>query len=175
MSFRWLAHDLLCVLRLRTDQGSWILPDQLLACAYPRTNAALAALEAVGVQLVVNLHVRAQPPAALARFGLTELHLPTPDFGVPTAESLRRGVEAIERALAARWRVAVHCGAGRGRTGTLVACVLVARGSTPAEALVRVRRLRPGAVETRAQEAAIDGFDRWYRASLSEPPIERRG
>jgi len=173
MSFRWMAHDLLCVLRLRTDPGSWILPDQLLACAYPRTNAALAALKAVGVQLVVNLHVRPQPPNALTRFGLTELHLPTPDFGVPAAESLRRGVEAIERVLAAGRCVAVHCGAGRGRTGTLVACVLVARGAAPADALARVRRLRPGAVETRAQEAAINGFDRWYRGSLGEPPNQR--
>jgi uncharacterized protein len=48
---RRVVHDLLCAVRLRTDAGSWVLPDQVLACAYPRTNAALGAMASAGVLL----------------------------------------------------------------------------------------------------------------------------
>lgn len=157
---RNLAHDLLCALRLRTDPGSWVLPGQVLACVYPTDEDALATLGTAGIRLVVNLHVRPHSPAALARHGLVELHLPTPDFTAPSLPSLQRGVAAIEETLSSGQRVAVHCRGGRGRTGTLLACLLVARGETPATAIAQVRRLRPGAVETRAQKAAVHSFAR---------------
>jgi atypical dual specificity phosphatase len=159
-SFRRAAYDLLCALRLRTDPGVWVLPGQVLACAYPRTEPALAALAAAGVGVLVNLHSRPHAPGALARHGLAEVHLPTRDFAAPPQAVLGRGVAAVEGALAAGQRVAVHCGGGRGRTGTLLACLLVARGEAPAAAIAHVRRHRPGAVETRAQEAAVRAFAR---------------
>jgi atypical dual specificity phosphatase len=130
-------------------------------------------LAAAEVRLIVNLHVRAHAPAALARHGFVELHLPTPDFSAPSSEALHRGVAAIEATLAGGRHVAVHCGAGRGRTGTLIACVLVARGATPAAAIADVRRLRPGAVETRKQELAVREFEESRRLSLREPPNDR--
>ena len=111
-------HDLLCALRLRTDPGSWILPGQVLACAYPRTEAAFAALAAARARLLVNVHTRAHTPRALAKYHMTEVHLPTRDFTAPSSEMLRRGVIAIEDAIAAGLTVAVHCGSGRGRTVT---------------------------------------------------------
>jgi atypical dual specificity phosphatase len=158
MSFRVAVHDLLCALRLRTDRGSWILRDELLACAYPRTERARAALAASRVRVIVNLHARAHDPKVLRRHGFTEVHLPTRDFTAPTLEDLERGVASIARSLGQGQRVAVHCGGGRGRTGTLIACLLVARGFTPAAAIEHVRRHRPEAIETRAQEDAVGIF-----------------
>ncbi len=73
-------------------------------------------------------------------------------------ELLERGVAVIADALAAGRRVAVHCAGGRGRTGTLLACYLVHQGLDPAAAIARVREVRPGAVETRAQVAAVEAY-----------------
>jgi atypical dual specificity phosphatase len=144
----------------RLKPVTWLEDDCLAACRYPRTNRALRDLAEQGVALLVNLHERAHPPAALARHRLTELHLPVPDFTPPTAAQLDHGVAAVEEALANGQKVAVHCGAGLGRTGTLLACYLVKQGCSPAEAIARIRRLRPGSVETAQQELAVHAYAR---------------
>jgi atypical dual specificity phosphatase len=153
---------LLAPLRLRRDRGTWIEPHRLLACAYPRTEAALAGLAARGVSVLINLHERRHDPARLARFGLAEIHLPVPDFAPPTPTQLAAGIAAIERSMASDQVVAVHCGAGLGRTGTLLACFLVARGYRADEAIARIRALRPGSVETSGQVAAVRAYARCH-------------
>ena len=81
-----------------------------------------------------------------------------PDFTPPSPEQLECGVAAIEQAVASERKVAVHCGGGLGRTGTLLACYLVKGGLNPSEAIARVRAVRPGSVETPAQEAAVEDY-----------------
>jgi atypical dual specificity phosphatase len=143
---------------LLVDRGNWLEADRVLGCAYPRRPAGLAALAQQGVTVLVNLHERAHRPERLAAHGLTEIHLPVRDFTAPTPEQLARGVAAIERALAEGQVVAVHCGGGLGRTGTLLACSLVQQGLEPEEAIRRVRAVRPGSIERAAQAAAVRAF-----------------
>jgi atypical dual specificity phosphatase len=144
------------------DRGNWLYPDRLLACAYPWGPDGLADLAGRGIVIVVNLHEQGHDPERLARLGLTEIHLPVPDFTAPTADQLARGVHAIHRGLKAGKRVAVHCAAGLGRTGTLLACYLVSTGLEPEMAIERIRSVRPGSVETAEQRAAIEAFARRF-------------
>lgn len=139
---------------------SWIIPQRLLASAYPGEADGLAGLAQQGIDVVVNLHERAHTPAHLAAAGLTEVHVPVPDFTAPSPEQLATGVQAIRAAMANGQGVAVHCAAGLGRTGTLVACYLVSTGLDAPTAIARVREARPGSVETPAQEAAVEAFAR---------------
>ena len=85
-------------------------------------------------------------------------HLPIPDVTAPGAafEAAWRTVGADLRArLRAGFDVLVHCKGGLGRAGTVAARLLVELGWEPAEALAAVRRVRPGAVETMAQERHV--------------------
>ena len=142
----------------RLKPVTWLERDNLAACRFPRTEQELRELAERGVRLLINLHEQPHQPERLARYGMTELHLPVPDFTPPKPEQLERALNEIERAIESGTRVAVHCGAGLGRTGTLLACYLVRRGLTADEAIARVRALRPGSVETDAQEAAVRSF-----------------
>jgi atypical dual specificity phosphatase len=45
-----------------------------------------------------------------------------------------------------------------GRTGTILAAWLVSRGQGAGEAIALVRSLRPGSIETRAQEESVRRF-----------------
>jgi atypical dual specificity phosphatase len=143
---------------LRMDGGDWLIEDQLLGCAYPKTDAALGVLREQGISILINLHERPHDESRLAEYGLTSLELPVSDFSTPTPEQLDAGIAAIDEALANGQRVAVHCGAGLGRTGTLLACYLVAQGSTAQAAIQRVREVRPGSIETGEQSEAIRAF-----------------
>ncbi len=146
------------------DPGAWIEP-QLLGCSYPRRESALAGLAQQGVSVLINLHERGHDPARLARHGLLDVHLPVKDFSAPSPAQLEQGITAIRGAVAAGERVAVHCGGGLGRTGTLLACYLVHQGWSAEAAIARVRELRPGSIETAGQVAAVHTYARHLRPS----------
>jgi len=74
--------------------------------------------------------------------------VPVVDMESPTQEQLERCLSAIERAHAQKMGVAVHCAAGLGRTGTVLAAWFVTQGLSAQNAIARVRRLRPGSVDT---------------------------
>jgi atypical dual specificity phosphatase len=78
----------------------------------------------------------------------------------PTQEQLEQSLATIERANAQGMGVAVHCGAGLGRTGVVLACWFVTRDMTAKNAIARVRRLRPGSIETDEQAEAVELFAR---------------
>lgn len=137
----------------------WLLPDQLGVCVNPSVSATAATeLRIRGIGLLINLHEMADPEDLLTRVGAKTVHLPVHNSDPPSQAQLDAGVEAIHAAIARGTRVAVHCGAGLGRSGTLLAAYLVSAGSTPDAAIDEVRRARPGAVETLEQERAVHIF-----------------
>ena len=83
-----------------------------------------------------------------------------PDFGLPPAPATAAAQirDAYERARAGQ-RVEIGCLGGRGRTGTVLACMAVLAGAAPSEAVAWVRRnYHPRAVETPEQEAWVEWF-----------------
>jgi atypical dual specificity phosphatase len=136
----------------------WLLRNRLLACIYPANDAALRTLAGARISLLIVLTDRAHDADALAAAGLRQLHLPVRDFAAPTPVQLDAGVQAIEAELRAGGEVAVHCRAGLGRTGTLLACYLVAQGLSAECAIARVRRCRPGSIESWQQAEAVRAF-----------------
>ncbi|MEO8200066.1 MAG: dual specificity protein phosphatase family protein [Gemmatimonadota bacterium] len=141
------------------DPGSWIDSDhRILLCAYPRGARDLRSLEQRGIRLLVNLDERPHSPEQLICYHLTECHLPVRDFTAPSAQQLTIAVAAVASSIARGDRVAIHCGAGLGRSGTVAACYLVELGREWPTAIRDIRQLRPGAIETKAQVAAVAAF-----------------
>ena len=127
-----------------------------------------------GITAIVTLHPDALPSDALAEFGMAYHHLAVGDFDTPGLKETAKAVAFARERLAAGARVLVHCGAGYGRTGTLLACCLVAEGLSAARALGEVRRCRPGSVENAKQEEFVREWAAWCRQAGARERKSRR-
>lgn len=142
---------------------SWVDHPHLAALARPDSAADLAWLRQQGVQVVVSLTEDPLPRTWVNDAGLMAVHIPIPDMAAPGERQLALALDTIDRAKRSGMGVAVHCAAGKGRTGTVLAAYFVAAGLTAAEALGKVRELRPGSVETWEQERAIEEWEKRRR------------
>lgn len=141
----------------------WIVEGMLAGCSRPgagggNLDADLALLVDRGVGALLTLTETSLPPGSLERHGLRGLHLPVDDFTAPTTRQLLDAFAFLDDALGIGTAAAVHCMAGQGRTGTILAAWLVRGGLSASEAIATVRAACPGAIESPPQVAALEAW-----------------
>ncbi len=142
---------------------SWMIESELAAFALFAL-ADLGRLAAEGIGAIVSLTEEVpEPLVGERRFKL--LHLPIVDMTVPETAQVERFVHFVDRMIAMGRPVGVHCLAGLGRTGTMIACYLVTRGMSAGQAIDHVRSVRPGSIQTEEQEQMVH---RWERVRSGE-------
>jgi protein-tyrosine phosphatase len=106
-------------------------------------------------------------PDALAGAGIELLRFPIPDMSVTTdRDGLRAALDGVLDRLAAGRSVAVACLAGRGRTGTVVACLLRDGGLDADTAVALTRETRPYTIERESQVQFVRDWDWPIRETL---------
>ena len=142
---------------------SWLVPGRLAGTPWPGVvhdmDADLKALRRCGVTMLITLTEKDFPQDALARNGLKNFHLPVYDHEPPTVAQIQMLLARMSAALRRGEVLAVHCLAGLGRTGTVLAAWLVREGLTAEEALRRVRLIDAQYVQSQAQEALLYEYE----------------
>ncbi len=121
-----------------------------------------------GIRAVVSLLNIPGDERIYAEAGIAYFALPIPDGGAPTATEADDANRFIDEQLARGNPVAVHCAAGLGRTGTMLAAYLIHRGATAGEAIQRIRAVEPAAIETQRQEQFLRDYAVRRSASNNE-------
>ena len=141
----------------------WVINGQLAGCSRPGAHGAsiasdLTVLREQGIESVLTLTETPVLAHELEAAGLDALHLPVDDFHAPTTQQMLQALEYIDASLAENMPVAVHCLAGQGRTGTILAAWLLRSGLSADDAISEIRALTPGAIESVPQ---VEALRRW--------------
>lgn len=142
---------------------AWLEPGRIAGTPMPGVVQAierdLERLRQCGITTLITLTERDLPQDALQRHGLKNLHLPIRDREPPTVAQIQMLLKRMEVLVQRGEVLAVHCLAGIGRTGTVLAAWLVREGLTATEALRRVRLIDPQYVQSTEQETFLQAYE----------------
>lgn len=147
----------------------WLRPDCLGGTPYPgitgSVEADLEGLKGIGVTDLICLTSELPPISqeTLSGYGIRSHHVPILDMGAPSVATAQLVCKAVAKWLARGRRVAMHCKAGLGRTGTLLAAQLIYEGSSAPQALESVRRVEPRWVQSETQLNFLRDFAHYVR------------
>jgi len=167
-NFYWVLENEIAGMALPTSAGAALYLQNPEAAALEELRRETAELRRRGVGAVVTLTEEPLDSRELAKAGLPYLHIPIPDMTAPTPSQIEEFMQFARQNIEEGRPVVLHCYGGSGRTGTMIACYLVHKGRAAKEAIRQVRRIHPGAIETRWQEEAV--FEYEIQRSDSSPP-----
>ncbi|XP_077403881.1 protein tyrosine phosphatase domain-containing protein 1 [Vanacampus margaritifer] len=158
--------------------SSWVT-EHLLAMSRPSTEVMekyniIEQFRRNGIKTVINLQIPGEHascgnplepesgfsyhPEAFMENNIYFYNFGWSDYGVANLTSVLDIVKVMAFALQ-EGKIAVHCHAGLGRTGVLMACFLAyATRMTANQAILYVRAKRPGSIQTRSQLSCVREF-----------------
>ena len=146
----------------KPDNFSWIIENKLAGSAIPTSIDEVQWAIEQGVKSIVT--IREDPLDDDWVKDVNYLHVSSNDMGVPEFVDLTYAVDFIHRRITNNEPVMVHCLAGMGRTGTILACYLIKYQKMSAnEATEKVREKRPGSIQSYPQEEIIFRFEKFLK------------
>jgi len=146
----------------KPDNFSWIIEEKLAGSAIPTSKEEVDWLKQEGVKSIVT--IREEPLEDEWIKDVNYLHVHSNDMGIPEFSDLVNSVDFIHQRITNGEPVMVHCLAGLGRTGTILACYLIKYENTSADdAIQKVRNERHGSIQSFSQEEIIFRFEKFVR------------
>ncbi|KAG1692269.1 Dual specificity protein phosphatase CDC14AB [Nymphon striatum] len=143
--------------RVENGDFNWILPNKFIAFCGPNKSSKselyyqthtpesyVPFFRENNISTVVRLNKKMYSASSFTNYGIDHVDLFFEDGTTPSDAIMRQFLEISEEA---KGCIAVHCKAGLGRTGTLIACYMMKHYRMKAnEAIAWIRIMRPGSV-----------------------------
>jgi atypical dual specificity phosphatase len=132
----------------------WLINNKLAGSGMPTSVAELEWVRKQGVKSIITMTENPLPESWIK--DINYLHVPTEDLSAPDMDKIDQTVDFIQERIKNDEPVMVHCAAGIGRTGTMLACYLIKYHNLSAKnAIEKVRKERPGSIQSESQEIAV--------------------
>ncbi|HSA98276.1 MAG TPA: dual specificity protein phosphatase 23 [Candidatus Nitrosotenuis sp.] len=146
----------------RPTNFSWLIENELAGCGMPTSFEEMNWIRNQGVKSIVTMTEDSLPNSWLD--GIEYLHVPTEDLMAPDLEKIDSAADYINERIRNKEPVMVHCAAGIGRTGTVLAGYLIKyQKMTAKEAIEKVRNERPGSIQSDVQEMAVSMYEKYLK------------
>ena len=146
----------------KPDNFSWIIEEKLAGSAIPTSKEEIDWLKQEGVKSIVT--IREEPLEDEWIKDVNYLHVHSNDMGIPEFSDLVNSVDFIHQRITNDEPVMVHCLAGLGRTGTILACYMIKyQKMSTQDAIDHVREKRHGSIQSYPQEEVFLRFEKFVR------------
>jgi len=133
---------------------SWLINNKLAGSGMPTSSTELQWVIRQGIKSVITMTENPLPESWVQ--DVKYLHVPTEDFSAPDMGKIDHTIDFIQERIKNGEPTMVHCAAGVGRTGTILACYLIKyHNFSVKDAIDKVRKERPGSIQSESQEIAI--------------------
>jgi atypical dual specificity phosphatase len=147
------------ITRKPTNFG-WLINNKLAGSGMPTSSSEVDWVLKQGIKSIITMTENALPESWVKE--IKYLHVPTEDLSAPDIDKIDQAVDFINKQIQNNEPVMVHCAAGIGRTGTILACYLVKYHKLSAtNAIEKIRKERPGSIQSESQELAIGLYSKF--------------
>ena len=153
----------------RPTNFSWVLAGLLAGSGLPVTKNEFKWLIDNGIKSIVTVREVPLPSEWFDGGGIDYMHLRVKDYGAPSLEEMDKAVDFIDKQNRNNRAVLVHCAAGKGRTGALLAAYLMKKQNLSAkQAIENIRLIRPGSVQSIMQETSLSMYEKYLKMKKGE-------
>jgi len=146
----------------RPTNFSWVTEGKLAGSGLPVNEEEFKWLIDKGIKSIVTVREVPLPSKWFDGSEIDYLHLAVEDYGAPSVEAMDEAVDYIDKKISSGKPVLVHCAAGKGRTGAVLAAYLIKKENFTAEqAIEKIRIMRPGSVQSLTQETALSMYEKY--------------
>jgi atypical dual specificity phosphatase len=163
-AYRWIYGRMLN----RPTNFSWVIEGKLAGSGMPMNYSQFLWVMTHGIKAIVTVREVPLPSKWFSNGNGDDVdyfHLRVEDYSAPSLEEIDNTIDYIQQQISKNKPVMVHCAAGRGRTGTILAAYLIKKENVTAnQAIKKIRSIRPGSIQSNQQEMALYMYEKYLNS-----------
>jgi atypical dual specificity phosphatase len=163
-AYRWIYGRMVN----RPTNFSWVIEGKLAGSGMPMNYSQFLWIMTHGVKAIVTVREVPLPSKWFSNGNGDDVdyfHLRVEDYSAPSLEEIDNTIDYIQQQISKNKPVMVHCAAGRGRTGTILAAYLIKKENVTAnQAIKKIRSIRPGSIQSNQQEMALYMYEKYLNS-----------